>query len=120
MDWKVPALIMATVLVDGCVVSSASKGDNLWPLYALRFQKKGHFGNTDPEQRREDFIACGVPPHLTSGVYLVAMIGARPGETVQTTIKRQKNFESCMRSKGYVLLGEDECGLVRENRGICK
>ena len=84
----------------------------------FRWQKVGQFGNTDPEQRKEDMIECGLPRGHSDNS--PSIFGVLPGETVEQMLDRKKKFGQCMKEKGYVQLGLLECGPVKENRGICK
>ena len=89
------------------------------PPMALTFQKEGQFGNTDYEQRKEAMIECGIPrERYEDNLYYIR--GGPPGETKEQYRARRENFGRCMNSKGYVRLHLEECGPVKENRGICK
>jgi hypothetical protein len=86
---------------------------------ALRFQKRGQWGHTDYNQRKEDMIECGV---LREKYYdsLAYIWGVEPGETIQQMRDRKAKFLQCIKAKDYQWLGLEECGPVKENRGICK
>ena len=86
----------------------------------FRWQKVGQFGNTDPEQRKEDMIECGASRGNFESPLGAIVIQGYQGETVQERVARRKKFNQCMKDKGYVQLGLEECGPVKENRGICK
>lgn len=89
------------------------------PPMALRFQKRGQFGQTDYNQRKEDMIECGIPrERYEDNLYYIG--GGPPNETTEQFMARRKNFIQCMKAKDYLWLGLKECGPVKENRGICK
>ena len=89
------------------------------PPEVMRWQKRGQFGRTDPDQRREDMIECGVPrdKYRESLAYI---FGKGSWETNEQVTIRIRKFRQCMKDKDYVQLGHKECGPVKENRGICK
>jgi hypothetical protein len=89
------------------------------PPMALRFQKKGQFGHTDYDLRKADMIECG----LLRGKYedsLTFFEERYSKEAMSNLWDRQWRFFVCMEAKDYLLLGREECGTVKENRGICK
>jgi hypothetical protein len=90
------------------------------PPMALRFQKKGQFGHTDYDRRKADMIECGLPRerYQDSLAYFEKLY--YPKETTKTFRGRQWHFFVCMEDQGYLLLGLEECGTVKESRGICK
>jgi len=91
------------------------------PPEVMRWQKRGQFGRTDPDQRKEDMIECGVHRKYNFESPIGGIgFGARPGETTEQYMARRDKFRQCMKDKDYVQLGHKECGTVKENRGICK
>jgi hypothetical protein len=89
------------------------------PPMALTFQKRGQFGHTDYNQRKEDMIECGIPREEYED-NLYAFRGRNPGETTEQFDARRESFLRCIKGKDYLWLGLEECGPVKENRGICK
>ena len=89
------------------------------PPLALTYQKRGQWGRTDYEQRKEAMIECGIlRERYKDNLYDIK--GNRPGESDEEWLARYENFGRCMNSKGYDRLHLKECGPVKENRGICK
>jgi len=90
------------------------------PPMALRFQKRGQWGHTDYEQRKEDMIECGIPreKYQDSLAYIGSSIPGK--ETTAQYMARYWTFVECLEDKGYQWLGLEECGPVKENRGICR
>jgi hypothetical protein len=86
---------------------------------AMTFQKRGQFGHTDYNQRKEDMIECGIPREEYED-NLYAFRGRNPGETTEQFDARRERFLRCIKGKDYLWLGLEECGPVKENRGICK
>ena len=125
ITWVIVTLLMA-LLLSACEIPRTVVGGNVPDKFhvgpeAFRWQKVGRFGNTDPEQRKEDMIKCGVHPkyNFESSVGAIGLPPI-PGETPQEYSVRKEKFGQCMKDKDYVLLGLEECGPVKENRGICK
>jgi hypothetical protein len=89
------------------------------PPMALTFQKRGQYGQTNYNQRKEDMIECGIPrERYEDNLYYIR--GGPPSETIEQFVFRRKKFLQCIEDKGYDWLGLKECGPVKENRGICK
>jgi len=89
------------------------------PPMALRFQKRGQWGHTDYEQRKEDMIECGVLRERYNET-LSDVMAFYPKEPIEAQVVRRDKFLECMKAKDYTRLGLEECGPVKENRGICK
>jgi hypothetical protein len=85
-----------------------------------RWQKRGQFGHTDPGRRKEDMIECGVPKGYPLDNPYPSIFYLSPGETTEQMLASERKFKQCMKDKDYVQLGLQECGPVKENRGICK
>jgi len=91
------------------------------PPMALTFQKKGQWGHTDYEQRKEDMIECGIPrERYEDNLYYIGGRRRSVGETLEQYLARYEKFLQCIKAKDYDWLGLEECGPVKENRGICK
>jgi hypothetical protein len=89
------------------------------PPVALTFQKKGQFGHTDYNQRKEDMIECGIPrERYEDNLYYIR--GGPSSETTEQFRARREKFLQCIKAKDYQWLGLEQCGPVKENRGICK
>jgi hypothetical protein len=117
--------LLAAVPLSACiprtVVGGGGSDDFKMPPEVFRWQKRGQYGNTDYEQRKEDMIECGVHRRYWDKPPVGALLGGnRPGETNEQWLARRKKFWQCMEDKDYVQLGLIECGPVKENRGICK
>lgn len=113
--------------VDEYLVSrivDASEIKEPWYLMAplaLMFQKKGQWGHTDYNQRKEDMIECGIPrERYEDNIRYIDNVRTDEGETVEQYSTRQERFLQCMYAKDYDWLDLEECGPVKENRGICK
>jgi len=123
ITWVV-ALFM-TLLLPACEIPRTVVGGGGSDRFKVapevfRWQKVGQFGNTDPEQRKEDMIECGVNPKYNFESPIGAIFHVGQGETVEQMLARERYFRQCIKDKGYVQLGLEECGPVKENRGICK
>jgi hypothetical protein len=121
----VSVLLAAGLSACGClpfiprVVACYDVTDLELPPVAMTFQKDGQWGHTDYEQRKEDMIECGIlRERYKDNLYDIG--GTRPGETMEQFWPRREKFLQCMHAKGYHWLGLEECGPVKENRGICK
>ena len=91
------------------------------PPMVFRFQKRGQWGSTDYNQRKEDMIECGIPrERYEDNLYYIGGRRRSEGETIEQFMARYKKFVQCMKDKDYQWLGLEECGPVKENRGICK
>jgi len=91
------------------------------PSMAARYQKFDQYGqhiHTDPDQRKEDIIACGVPREWYNDS--LSNMGGSNKETFKQSMARTNRFWQCMEDKGYVQFDLEECGPVKENRGICR
>jgi len=119
MNRVVLASFVLMMGLSACAVPNFVTSDHELPPMVMRYQKVGQYGHTDPDQRKEDIIACGVPQERY-GDTLAYMGGGPPSETFEQFMARRKRFSQCMKDKGYVQLGLKECGPVKENRGICK
>ena len=124
INWVIVLLFM-TLLLPACEIPRTVVGGGGSDRFDMapevfRWQKVGQFGNTDPEQRKADMIECGVHPKYNFESPIGDIFGTRPGETVEQMLDRRDKFRQCIKDKGYVQLGLQECGPVKENRGICK
>ena len=118
---KFALVLLVAGLLSACGVFAVVGGS---PRYdhpgALMYQKQGQLGNTDYEQRKEDMIECGVPRELyndhLSGVFSRNL----EEKNIEIIRARRDKFRQCMKDKDYIKLSGKECGMVKENRGICK
>ncbi|WP_223540768.1 hypothetical protein [Enterobacter sp. JBIWA003] len=87
--------------------------------YIKTFQKNNTIGDTNIEQRKRDLYSCGVDKstNLDDGTW--SRGGSNPNETLQQSVSRAEKLESCMKSKGYVVYGFDECGPLKAPTGLC-
>ena len=106
-------------LLTGCVVPDMDSSNYTVVPYVQTFQKVGHIGHTDREQRKIDLYTCGVDrgENLDNGSwYRNALM---PGETSEELDKRVGKIEHCMERKGYQILGFDQCGPLKALTGLC-
>jgi hypothetical protein len=109
------------VVLSACTVPYYVSSDLKLPPMALTFQKRGQWGHTDYEQRKEDMIECGIPrERYEDDIRYFQNVRTKEGETGKQYSVRRKKFVQCMEDKDYQWLGLEECGPVKENRGICK
>ena len=111
-----PGLVL---LLTGCVVADMDSTNHTAVPYAQTFQKPATLGHTDRVQRRADLYACGVKKSVDvdSKTWLRAEV--YPGETLDQMVARVEKVESCMKGKGYVVLGFDACGPLKAPTGKC-
>ncbi len=84
---------------------------------AQQWQKQGLIGRTDAEQRKQDFMQCGVRNYYDG----VLDLNVRYEKTSQELQERSERVWSCMRSKGYILLHHSKCVDSKKNEytGLC-
>jgi len=123
---KIVLMLLAALSLSACKMPNTVVGHydpgTAPPPALFRWQKQGQVGNTDPEQRKEDVIGCGYPAiHPPIGGFDVNLrFHVLPGETTKHMLAREEKFDQCMKDKGYEWQSREVCGMVKENRGICK
>ena len=110
-------LAAAGLMLTGCVVGDMDTSNYTSFPYAHTIQKPGQLGHTDVAQRTQDLYSCGldknIPPDEFSRNYV------HPGESLEQHKNRIEKIESCMQSKGYVLLDYGDCGPLKAPTGKC-
>jgi len=116
---KTVSTIASLFLLSGCVVGSRPSSDFDYVPYIQTFQKIGREGHTDPTQRKKDMYSCGVDKNASLDDGRFSGSSAYPGESFQQVIARTDKVENCMKKKGYVIFGYDECGPLKAPTGLC-
>jgi hypothetical protein len=113
-------LILGLVLtLTGCVVADMDSTNHTAFPYAQTFQKPATLGHTDRAQRRADLYACGVNKNLDVDRKIWLRGQLYPGETIEQMMTRVESVESCMKGKGYEVLGFNQCGPLKAPTGKC-
>ena len=114
-------LLSIVLLLTGClrVVADMDSSNYDYVPYVKTFQKADTIGHTDHEQRKRDLYACGVDKstNLDDGSWSAS--NSTPEETLQQLIARNGRIVKCMKGKGYVVFGYDECGPLKKPSGKC-
>jgi hypothetical protein len=116
---KVLLAAMSALLLSGCVAMNMDSSNYAYVPYIKTFQKKDTIGHTNTEQRKKDLYSCGVEKNVNLDDGTWSRGGSNPNETLQQSVLRAEQLESCMKSKGYVVYGFDECGPLKAPTGLC-
>lgn len=109
------------LLLVGCqtVVGDVDSTNYKFVPYIQTIQKAETIGHTDPEQRKRDMYACGVDSRDNLDDKFWGLNQSEPGETLNQVVERKNRIERCMKRKGYVLFGFNECGPLKAPTGLC-
>ncbi|SFR16716.1 MULTISPECIES: hypothetical protein [unclassified Enterobacter] len=119
MRFRKSLFLIGLFQLTGCVVADMDSTNYTSFPYVQTIQKKGQLGHTDIQQRKKDLHACGLSKNIDPEVGPFNRNQFAPGETLEQHKKRINKLESCMKSKGYVLLDFGECGPLKAPTGKC-
>jgi len=122
MNNKITGLIIILLLLPSCSkcffpLTTVTCGGpyNPWPPVA-HYQKPGQLGHTNPEQRWQAAVSCGVEYGDES--LQSAVISPESGHADQYLIDQ---LDACMAKKGYIYIKAIDCGTQNsgEDTGKC-
>ncbi|HHF1625677.1 TPA: hypothetical protein ACPI87_001582 [Haemophilus influenzae] len=98
-----------------CLTSTQCFGESYSPV--AKFQKSYSLGYTDPKQRWDDLISCGV--RLGDVTLHSAWRKALEPLNKELLEKLSAKFRACMKNKGYITI--DSCGRKNSttDKGLC-
>ena len=113
--------LICCIGLTGCVVADMDSSNYRYFPYVQTFQKPQTMGHTNVQQRRNDLYSCGVDRKysLNSWDDEFRRNMLESGETEEQLDARTKKVENCMKSKGYIIHGFEECGLLKKPSGLC-
>ena len=115
--------LAAVCLLAGCrtfsVVSNMDSTNYEYVPYIQTIQKTGAIGHTDPAQRKRDIYACGVGPYADLNDKFWQPDVGYPNLSLKESAEKKDKLRSCMKNKGSVLFGYDECGPLKAPTGLC-
>ncbi len=79
-------------------------------------QKPETIGYTDVEQRKKDVLACGVRNFMGGRLDHNVQY---PGMDTKQVIERSRKIDRCIKSKGYIFIGQINCTKNGKPTGKC-
>ena len=116
---KIVYISLSILLLSGCVVGNMDSSDYQYVPYVQTFQKIGEAGHTNQTKRKADLYSCGVDKNINLDDDSWRRGRSEPGETLQQVVARAEKIEGCMRNKGYIVYGFDQCGPLKAPTGLC-
>lgn len=112
-------VVIGVFLSTGCVVADMDSSNYTSVRYVQTFQKTDQVGRTDIVKRKSDLYSCGVSQSQNLDDNSWSRGGAKSDETFEQHVLRVKKVETCMKQKGYIVFGFDQCGPLKAPTGLC-
>ncbi|WP_449555875.1 hypothetical protein [Huaxiibacter chinensis] len=119
MTLRKSMVLLCALNLTGCVVADMDSTNYEFVPYVQTIQKEGQFGHTDTAQRKQDLYQCGLDKNIDPDHQPFNRNQLVGGESMAQHDKRIAHLESCMKSKGYVLLDFSQCGPLKAPTGMC-
>ena len=114
-------VILLTILLNlaGCVVDNMDSSNYHYVPWIQVFQKVDATGQTNIRERKEALYSCGVDRSENLDDKNWGLNHADKNKTLKQIVEKNERIFACMKSKGYMVYGFDECGPLKKPTGLC-